>query len=123
MPAHDLPPIAYGDTLYVANAQEKFKGKDAARHSIGVEVDVILLFDHLAHVPILIEGFDVKQLPAPEVISEHNMKLDLIKARFKDLRITFSGGDFGAIRYAGTATGVEFLNLTPAPGGGAPASK
>lgn len=40
------------------------------------------------------------------------MKLDFLKARFSDLVITFSGGDYGAIRYKGTATGVEFLNLT-----------
>lgn len=62
--------------------------------------------------PITIPGLDISKLPSPEVVTERNMKLDFLKARFSDLVITFSGGDYGAIRYKGTATGVEFLNLT-----------
>ena len=38
------------------------------------------------------------------------MKLDLLIADFKGLVIEFSGGDFGAIRYKGRATGVTFTN-------------
>lgn len=35
--------------------------------------------------------------------------MDFLKVRFTDLVITFSGGDYGAINYRGTASNVEIL--------------
>lgn len=117
-----LPHAAHGDTHVVVKIGPKYEGSGDARHVIGVVAEIILLFDNCAHVPITILGLDAAKLPAPEVVAERNMRLDFLKARFSDLVITFSGGDYGAIRYKGTASGVEFLNLTPAPGATAPKS-
>ena len=39
--------------------------------------------------------------------------MQFLVARFRDLEITFRGGDFGTVVYSGTASGVEFLNLNP----------
>ena len=103
---------AHGDTLAVSKISPKYEGSGEARHIIGAQVTALLLFDNCAQVPITIPGLDISKLPSPEVVTERNMKLDFLKARFSDLVITFSGGDYGAIRYKGTATGVEFLNLT-----------
>lgn len=43
------------------------------------------------------------------VIYERNVSLNFLKVRFTDLVVTFSGGDYGAIRYKGTATGAEII--------------
>lgn len=110
----NLPKEAHGDTLIVTKASPKYEGSGEARHIVGGQFNGLLLFDNCAQVPITIPGMDVTKLPAPEVVTERNMKMDFLKARFTDLVITFSGGDYGAIRYKGTASGIEFLNLTPA---------
>lgn len=111
-----LPFAAHGDTLAVSKISPKYEGSGEARHIVGTQVTALLLFDNCAQVPITIPGLDASKLPSPEVVTERNMNLNFLKARFTDLVITFSGGDYGAIRYKGTASGVEFLNLTPAPG-------
>ncbi len=112
----NLPKEAHGDTLLVTKVSPKYEGSGDARHTVGSIVDGMLLFDNCARVPITILGLDASKLPSPEVVTERNMKMDFLKARFSDLVITFSGGDYGAIRYKGTASGVEFLNSTSAPG-------
>lgn len=116
MPAHTLPYAAHGDTHIVTQITPKYEGSGDTRHIVGGVTDIILLFDNCARVPVTILGVDPSKLPSPEVVTERNMKMDFLKARFTDLEITFSGGEFGTIRYKGTASGVEFLNLTPAPG-------
>lgn len=108
-----LPLAAHGDTLPIIKIAQKFEGSGDARHITGAQLTGLLLFDNCAQVPITISGLDASKLPSPEVVTERNMSLNFIKARFTDLVITFSGGDFGAIRYKGTANGVEFLNLAP----------
>ena len=105
-----LPPPAHGDTLPIVKIVPKYEGSGDARHIAGTTVTALLLFDNCAQVPISIPGLDAAKLPAPEVVTERNMKLDFIKARFTDLVISFSGGDYGAIRYKGTASGIEILN-------------
>lgn len=105
-----LPFAAHGDTLPVVKIALKYEGAGDARHIAGTTVTALLLFDNCAQVPITIPGLDASKLPAPEVVTERNMKLDFIKARFTDLVISFSGGDYGAIRYRGTASGIEILN-------------
>lgn len=112
-----LPYAAHGDTFIIAKIKEKMEGKGDARHIVGAELTAILLFDNLAPAPITIVGLDTKQLPTPEVVNERNMKQDFLMARFKGPVIEYAGGDYGAVRYKGTATGVEFLNLSAsAPG-------
>lgn len=108
-----LPKAAHGDTHIVTKIAPKYEGSGESRHVVGSVADIMLLFDNCARVPVTILGLDVTKLPSPEVVTERNVKQDFLKARFTDLEITFSGGDFGAIRYKGTASGVEFLNLTP----------
>lgn len=105
-----LPPAAHGDTLPIVKIAPKYEGAGDARHIAGTTVTALLLFDNCATVSITIPGLDAAKLPAPEVVTERNMKLDFIKARFTDLVISFSGGDYGAIRYRGTASGIEILN-------------
>lgn len=114
-----LPFAAHGDTLLVVKIAPKHEGRDAARHIIGSELIGLLLFDSCAQVPIVIPGLDHTTLPAPEVMTERNIKMDFLKVRFQNLSISFRGGDFGAVHYKGTASGVELLNPTPS----APASK
>lgn len=105
-----LPFAAHGDTLPLVKVSPKYAGSGDTRHIEGTVVHVLLLFDNCAQIPITIPGLDAAKLPAPEVVTERNMKLDFIKARFTDLVISFSGGDYGAIRYRGTASGIEILN-------------
>ena len=109
-----LPHAAHGDCHAVIKVSPKYEGSGDARHIVGTSIDIMLLFDNCARVPVTIIGQDPMKLPSPEVVTEHNMKMNFLKARFTDLVITFSGGDYGTIRYKGTASGVEFLNLTPA---------
>lgn len=114
-----LPHAAHGDTLPIVKIIPKYEGKGDARHIIGSELTAMLLFDNCKHAPIVIRGLEATKLPTPEVVMERNLKMDFLKARFTDLVITYRGGDFGAVIYNGTASGVEFLNLTPAPGNSA----
>lgn len=109
-----LPYASHGDTHVVTKIAPKYEGSGDARHIVGGVADIMLLFDNCARVPVTILGLDPAKLPSPEVVTERNLKMDFLKARFTDLVITFSGGDYGAIRYKGTASGIEFLNLTPA---------
>ena len=111
--AHILPKAAHGDTLPVVKIAPKYEGRGDARHVIGTETTVLLPFDNMAAAPVVIAGLDASTLPSPEIVTERNMKLDLIMARFDGLVIEFSGGDFGAVRYKGTAKGVTFTNMTP----------
>lgn len=110
-----LPFAAHGDTLPVVKITTKYEGSGPARHEAGVQLNALLLFDHCAQVPITVPGLDITKFPSTEVVTQRNMKMQFLVARFRDLAITFSGGDYGAIRYKGTASGVEFLNLNPAP--------
>lgn len=113
---HTLPRAAHGDVLPVVKIAPKFEGKGDARHIVGAELMALLTFDNLAPVPIVIQGLDASTLPAPEVVAERNMKLDLLLAKFDGLVIEFSGGDYGAVRYKGSARGVTFTNLTTSNG-------
>ena len=106
-----LPHAAVGDTLPVSKVEKAYKGKGDARQEIGTKVTAMLLFDNCAHVPITIAGLDVSKLPSPDIVSERNMKMQFLVARFRDLEITFRGGDYGTVIYSGTASGIEFLNL------------
>lgn len=108
-----LPRAAHGDTLPVCKIDKAYKGKGEARQEIGVKVTTLLLFDGCSHVPITIPGLDISKLPSPEIVSERNQRMQFLVGRFRDLEITFRGGDFGAVVYSGTASGVEFLNLNP----------
>lgn len=111
--AHIMPYPAHGDTLIVTKIEPKFEGKGDARHVIGTEIVVMLLFDHCSLVPIVIRGLDAATLPDDRVVSERNMSKDFLIGRFKDLVITYRGGDYGSVVYSGTASGVEISNLTP----------
>ena len=104
-----LPPSAHGDILPIVKIASKFEGKGDARHIVGAQITALLLFDNCTQVPITIPGLDVAKLPTSQDVTEHNMKMDFLKARFTELVINFSGGDYGAIRYSGIASGVEFL--------------
>lgn len=110
-----LPPVAYGDTLPLIKLDKAFKGRGEARQEIGVKATAMLLFDNCAPVPIIIPGLDISKLPSPEIVSERNMKMQFLVARFQDLEITFRGGDYGAVIYSGTASGIEILNLNSTP--------
>ena len=111
--ASTLPRAAHGDTLPVCKIDKAYKGKGDTRQEIGVKVTSLLTFDGCAHVPITIPGLDISKLPSSEVVTERNQRMQFLVARFRDLEITFRGGDFGAVVYSGTASGVEFLNLNP----------
>lgn len=108
-----LPFAAHGDTLPVVKISQRFEGTGAARHAVGVQFNALLLFDGCAQVPITVPGLELSKMPSPESVSGRNLSLKFLVAKFHNLVITFSGGDFGSIRYKGTATGVEFLNLNP----------
>lgn len=110
--AHTLPHAAHGDVLPVVKIAPKFEGKGDTRHVIGTELTVLLTFDALAAAPVVIAGLDASALPSPEIVAAHNMKLDLLLGKFDGLTIEFSGGDFGAVRYKGTARGVTFASPT-----------
>ena len=107
--ASTLPHAAHGDVLPIVKISPKYAGKGEARHIIGAQLHALLTFDNCAQAPITIEGLNPASLPAPEVVAERNMKLDFLKVRFTDLVITFSGGDYGAINYRGTASNAEIL--------------
>lgn len=108
-----MPFPAHGDTLPVVKGGPKYEGSGEARQLVGTVIEGLLLFDSCAHVRINIPDLDPSSLPSTEFFTERNMKMNFVLARFKNLVITFSGGDYGAIRYKGTASGVEFLNLNP----------
>ena len=108
-----LPFAAHGDTLPVIKLDKAYKGKGEARQEIGSKVTAMLLFDNCTHVPITIPSLDISKLPSSEVVSARNQKMQFLVARFRDLEITFRGGDFGTVVYSGTASGVEFLKLNP----------
>lgn len=111
--AHILPATAHGSKLPVSKITAKAEGRGEARRIIGSELTALLPFDGMASVPIVIPGMDAATLPSMEVITERNMKLDLLVGEFRDLVIEFSGGDFGTVRYKGRASGVTFSNLHP----------
>lgn len=115
-----LPFAAHGDTLPVVKIATKYEGSGPARHAVGVQFNALLLFDSCATVPIVVPDLDATKFPSTDVVTQRNMALQFLVARFHDLVISFSGGDYGTIRYKGTATGVELLNLTPAPAQTAP---
>lgn len=121
MPKHTLPPAAHGSKLPVVKISPKYEGKGDTRRVIGAELIGLLPFDGMAAVPIVIPNLEVATLPSQEVITERNMRLDLLVGDFQGLVIEFSGGDFGAVRYTGYAKGVTFPNLT-APGTSSPKS-
>ena len=104
-----LPPSAHGDTLPVVKIGPKYEGKGEARHIVGTQFHALLLFDNCAQAPITILGPDPTLFPTPEVVAERNLKMDFLRVRFTDLVITFSGGDYGAINYRGTASNVEII--------------
>ena len=108
-----LPFAAHGDKIPITKIEKAYKGKGENRQEIGTKFDGLLLFDHCAHVPITVLGLDISKMPSPDIVTERNMKMNFLVARFHDLEITFRGGDFGAVIYSGTASGVEFLNLNP----------
>jgi len=112
--AHILPKAAYGETLPIVKAKEKLRGSGDSRRSIGAEYTAMLLFDGLAHVPVVVEGAELKI--SQDTLNEHNLKMEFVMARFSGLTIEFSGGDYGAVNYRGTAKSVEFVNLTPNSG-------
>lgn len=117
-----LPRVAHGDTLPVVKIEKAYTGRGEARHEVGVKLTALLLFDHASHVPVTVSGLDFSTLPSPETVSDRNQKMQFLVARFRNLEITFRGGDYGSIVYAGTASGVEFLNLAPPAAPAAPAA-
>lgn len=104
-----LPHAAHGDVLPVVKIGPKYEGKGEARHIVGTQLSALLLFDNCACVTITILGLDPTSFPAPEVVTERNMKLDFLKVRFANLVITFTGGDYGSITYRGTASNAEII--------------
>lgn len=113
--ASTLPFAAHGDTLPVVKIVPKYEGEGNNRRVIGIQCDALLLFDHCTRVPITVIGAEASTLPSNEILTERNMKLQLVLARFQNLVVSFSGGDYGSIRYKGTATGIEVLNPTLPP--------
>lgn len=109
--ASTLPRAAHGDTLPVCKIEKAYKGKGDARQEIGVKLTALLLCDNCVSVPIKVAGLDISKLPSPEIVTERNQRMQFLVARFRDLEITFRGGDFGAVIYSGSASGLEFLNL------------
>lgn len=105
-----LPFQAHGDTLPVVRAEHAKEGPKDNRQVIGSKLIALLLFDSCAQVPVVIRGLDVSQLPAPEVFIQHNLRMNFVMAKFSNLVISFTGGDYGNIRYSATASGVEFIS-------------
>jgi len=108
-----LPRAAHGDTLPVVKLEKSYKGKGEAKQEIGSKVTAMLLCDNCAQVPIRIAGLDISKLPSPDIVSVRNTKMQFLVARFRDLEISYRGGDYGSVIYSGTASGIEFLNLNP----------
>lgn len=104
-----LPHPSHGDTLPIVKIGPKYEGKGDARRVVGTQFRALLLFDNCAHATIVVLGPDPTKFSAPEVVTERNMKLDFLKVRFTDLVINYFGGDYGAIRYTGTASGAEIV--------------
>lgn len=104
-----LPHAAHGDTLPIVKISPKYEGKGETRRIIGTQLHALLLFDNCAQAPITILGLDSATLPAPGIVAEHNMTMSFLKARFTDLVITFNGGDYGTVKYHGTASGADIL--------------
>lgn len=115
-----LPFVAHGDTLPVVKIATKYEGSGPVRREVGTQFNALLLFDNCTQVPITVPGLDIAKFPSADVVTQRNMKMQFLVARFHDLVISFSGGDYGTIRYKGTATSAELLNLTPAPAQAAP---
>lgn len=107
--ASTLPHSAHGNDLVVTKIEPQNEGKNENRHVVGTKFRGLLLFDHCAHVTIVVKGLDPAKFPGPEVVTERNMKLDFMKVHFTDLVITFTGGDYGAITYRGTASNAEII--------------
>lgn len=105
-----LPFQAHGDTLPVVRVEQAKEGPKDNRQVIGSKLIALLLFDSCAQVPIVIRGLDISQLPAPEVFIQHNLRMNFVMAKFSNLIVSFSGSDFGTIRYSATASGVEFIS-------------
>jgi len=108
-----LPFQAHGDTLPVVKVEPAKEGPKDNRQVIGSKLFALLLFDSCAQVPIIVRGLDVSRLPAPEIFTQRNLRMNFIMAKFHNLSISFRGSDFGSVRYEASATNVEFLNLTP----------
>lgn len=104
-----LPHPAHGDTLHIVKISPKYEGKGDARHIVGTQFHALLLFDNCAQATIAVLGLDLGKMPTPEVIADRNMRLDFLKVRFTDLVINYFGGDYGTIRYTGTASGAEII--------------
>lgn len=104
-----LPHTAHGDVLPIVRISLKYEGKGEVRHIVGTQLHALPLFGNCAQASISIVGLDPASFPASEVIAERNMKMDFLKIRFIDLVITFSGGDYGAISYRGTASNAEII--------------
>lgn len=104
-----LPHAAHGDVLSVVKISPKYEGKGEARHIIGTQFHALMLFDNCAQATIVVLGLDPDKMPAPEVITDRNMKLDFLKVRFTNLVINYFGADYGSIRYPGTASGAEII--------------
>ena len=94
-----LPRAAHGDTIPVTKVERAYQGKGEARHEVGSKLTGLLLFDGCAQVPITIPGLDISKLPSPDIVTERNLKMQFLVARFRDLEISYRGG--------------EFLNLNP----------
>lgn len=107
--ASTLPLAAHGNEIIVTKIEPQNEGKNENRHVVGIKFRGLLLFDGCAHVNIVVKGLDPAKFPAPEVVTERNMKLDFLKVRFTDLVITFNGGDYGAVIYRGTASNAEII--------------
>ncbi len=104
-----LPRTAHGDTLPVVKIGPKNEGKGEARHFVGTQFNGLLLFDNCAQATIIVPGLDPAKMPAPDVITERNMKMDFLKVRFTDLTINYFGTEYGGVRYSGTASSAEIV--------------
>lgn len=105
-----IPAVALPSQWIVTDIAPKYEGKDATRRVVGTQIKALLTMDHCAQVPITILDLDASTLPSQELINERNLNMDFLVAEFQNLSVSFSGGDFGSIRYKGTASGVKFLN-------------
>lgn len=105
-----LPFVAHGDTFAVVQIEPKYEGKGEARRIIGTKFHALLPFDFCARVPITIEGLNPDSFPAPEVVTERNMQLKFLMAKFQNLVISFRGVDtYGTVSYRGTASDAEII--------------
>lgn len=104
-----LPRIAHGDVLPVVKISPKSEGKGESRHTVGTQLNGLLLFDNCAQATIIVSGLDPAKMPAPDVITERNMKMDFLKVRFTNLTINYFGTEYGGVRYTGTASSAEII--------------